>query len=457
MTRVIRDTLVSARELAVTAGPFVLLAVALIAGAYYLLKPTPPKRVVLATGSEQGAYAAFGKRYQEELKRYGIDVVLKPTAGSRENLRLLQDPKNEVHLAFVQGGATAAQPGADGEEDDSKVPLMSLGSIFYEPLWLFYRVESAKKVSRDGVLRDVSQLRGMEVNVGARGSGIPGVMNRVLLANLMNREDIKRSNLDLTAGVVALLGREIDAVAMVSAPESQLVQMLMQTPGIRMYEFAQAEAYARRYRFLSAVTLPRGVVDLARNVPPQDTVLVAATCSLVAREDLHPALVQLFVQAAGRIHGGGGWISRAGQFPSAQGSEFPLARDAERYYRTGPPAMQRYLPFWMANLVDRMWVALISIIAILIPLARVVPPLYQYRIRSRIYRWYRDLRLIEDDLAQGKVEQGILLERLEKLDAKALGIAVPLAYTDELYALRSAIGLVRKRLRSAEPVTQRAG
>jgi hypothetical protein len=171
----------------------------------------------------------------------------------------------------------------------------------------------------------------------------------------------------------------------------------------------------------------------------------------VAREDLHPALIQLFVQAAGRIHGGGGWISRAGQFPSAQGSEFPLARDAERFYRNGPPAMQRYLPFWMANLVDRMWVALISIIAILIPLARVVPPLYQYRIRSRIYRWYRDLRLIEDDLAQEKIAPAVLLERLDKLDAKALGIAVPLAYTDELYALRSAIGLVRKRLRSPTP------
>lgn len=464
MPRVIRDTLISAREAVITFGPFILVAVALLAGAYYWLKPTPPKRVVLATGSEQGAYDAFGKRYQEELKRFGVEVVLRPTAGSRENLRLLEDPNGDVQIAFVQGGSSesqrevaagGAQPakGAKADKaakknDGTEPPVMSLGSMFYEPLWLFYRVDAAKKLNPDGMLRDIAQLRGMKVNVGARGSGIPGVMGRVLRANLMERDDIVRSTLDLTPAVTGLLNGELDVVAMVSAPESPLVQMLMQTPGIRMFEFAQAEAYARRYRFLSAVTLPRGVADLARDVPPQDVVMVAATCSLVAREDLHPALVQLFVQAASRIHSGGGWISRVGQFPTQLNSEFPLARDAERYYRNGPPAMQRYLPFWLANLVDRMWVALISIIAILIPLARVVPPLYQFRIRSRIYRWYRDLRLIEDDMATKKQPPLEIAERLDRLDAKALNIAVPLAYTDELYALRSAIALVREQLGS---------
>ena len=445
MPRVIRDTLISARELAFTVGPFVLLTVALLAGAYYLLKPTPPNRVVLATGSEMGAYAAFGKRYQEELKRSGIEVVLRPSAGSRENLRNLQDPKSDVQIAFVQGGSSESQRTAeDGQEE--KLPVMSLGSMFYEPVWLFYRIEAARKVNREGVLGEFSQLRGLRVNVGARGSGIPGIANRLLSANLMERDDIKRSSLDLTPAVTALLGGELDAVVMVSAPESPLVQMLLQTPGIRLYEFAQPEAYARRYRFLSPVTLPRGVVDISRNAPPRSIELVAATCSLVAREDVHPALIQLFVQAAARIHGGGGWISRAGQFPTPQNSEFPLARDAERYYRTGPPLMQRYVPFWLANLIDRMWVALFSIVAVLIPLARIVPPLYVFRIRSRIYRWYRNLRQIEDELARGKIPPAELLEQLNTLDSKVERILVPLAYTDELYALRSAIALVRERL-----------
>jgi len=190
-------------------------------------------------------------------------------------------------------------------------------------------------------------------------------------------------------------------------------------------------------------------VDLPKNVPPADLDMVATTCSLVSREDLHPALVQLFVQAASRIHSGGGWISKVGQFPTQLNTEFPLARDAERFYRNGPPAMQRYMPFWLANLVDRMWVALISIIAILIPLGRVVPPLYQFRIRSRVYKWYRHLRQIEDDFGRKDADAAKLLEELDKLDAKAERVAVPLAYTDELYALRSAIGLVRKRLRAA--------
>src|SRR5258706_2296125 len=277
MPRAIRDTLVSVRELLLTAGPFIVLAVALLAGAYYLLKPTPPKRVVLGTGSEQGAYAAFGKRYQEELKRFGIEVVLRPSAGSRENLRLLQNPKEDVQIAFVQGGATETQRVTkDGEEE--KLPVMSLGSMFYEPVWLFYRADTAKKIKRDGVLTEIAQFKGLRVNAGARGSGIPGIVNRMLLANHMDREDIQRSQLDLTPAVVALLGNELDVVAMVSAPESPLVQMLLQTPGIRLLEIDQAEAYARRYRYLSPVTLPRGVVDVARNAPPRDLPMLATTC-----------------------------------------------------------------------------------------------------------------------------------------------------------------------------------
>lgn len=452
MPRTIRDTLISARELAATAGPFILLTLALLAGAYYLLKPTPPKRVVLATGPEQGAYAAFGARYKEELKRHGIEVVLQGSPGSRENLRLLRDPKNDVQLAFVQGGAwdsQRAQEEKKKEEESEKLPLVSLGSMFYEPVWIFYRVESAKKVKKDGVLTEFKQLAGWRVSTGARGSGIPGITSRLLRANLMERDDIKRESLDPTAAVVGVLGGPLDAAIFVSAPESPLIQMLLQTPFLRLFEFQQTEAYARRYPFLSTVVLPRGVVDLARDVPPHDMRMLAATGSLLAREDVHPALIQLFVQAASRIHGGSGWLQQPGQFPNAQSAEFPLARDAERFYRTGPPLLQRYLPFWLANLIDRMWVALFSIIALLIPLARIVPPLYTFRIRSRVFRWYRHLRQIEDDLASGRTPPKELLEQLNKLDAKAERVSLPLAFTDELYALRSYIRLVRERLRAA--------
>ena len=439
MPRVVRETLISARDLALAWGPFLLLGAALLVGAYLLLDPAPPKRVTLATGPEQSAYAEFGKRYAGELKRYGITVELRHTLGSRDNLRLLRDAKASVDIAFVQGGASET---IRSREEEELEPVMSLGSLFFEPVWIFHREAAMKS------LTSLTQLRGKRVNVGMRGSGTPGLAMRLLTANQVEREELTRTSMPDQDAVVGLLEGKLDAIFLVAAPEAPYVQMLLQTPGVRLFEFTQAEAYARRYRYISPVVLPRGVADLARNVPAQDVPLIATTTSLVAKEDTHPAIVQLFVQAASRIHGSPGWISRAGQFPSAQGNEFPLAKDAERYYRTGPPLLQRYLPFWLANLVDRMWVALFSIVAVLIPLSRLVPPLYRFRVRSRIFRWYRNLRLIEHELAEGERPRAELAAALDKLEGRVASIRVPLAYADELYSLRSHIDLVRARLRA---------
>lgn len=438
MPRVVRETLVSARDLALASGPFLLLGAALLAAAYWFLDPAPPRRVVLATGPERSAYAEFGKRYAEELKRYGIRVELKTTLGARENLRLLRDPKERVDLAFVQGGAAERMRTPQQEAEDES--LVSLGSLFYEPVWVFYR--DHRKIQK------LPDLRALKVNAGARGSGTPGIFSRLLAANQMERDDVRRSSLGDTEAVVALLAGQLDAIVLVSAPESPYVQMLLATPGVHLLEFGNAEAYARRYRYLSPVVLPRGVADLARDVPRHDVALVATTTSLVAREDTHPALLELFVQAAARIHGAPGWIARAGQFPSPANTEFPLAKEAERFYRTGPPLLQRYLPFWLANLVDRMWVALFSIVAVLIPLSRLVPPLYQFRVRSRIFRWYRYLRQIEVDLEQKDRDRAELLGSLDRLEGRVAAVKVPLSYADELYRLRQHIHLVRERLNS---------
>jgi TRAP-type uncharacterized transport system substrate-binding protein len=448
MPRIVRETLISVRELVATAGPFILVTLALLALAYALLDPEPPKHVVLGTGPERSAYEEFGQRYAAELRRYGVQVELRQTLGSRDNLVLLRDPKQRIDLAFVQGGASETLRPSQGQKDEAA--LVSLGTLFYDPVWIFYREAAAKNVDRRGVLAEIPQLRGLRVNEGIRGSGTPGIMGRVLAANLMERDDVKRSFLEDTPAVVALLGGEVDAMALVSAPESPFIQMLLQTPGIRLFEFPNGEAYARRFPYMSPVTLPRGVVDVSRNVPPRDLPLVATTTSLVAREGIHPALVQLFVQAASRIHGGAGWIARAGQFPNAHQSEFPLAKDAERYYRTGPPLLQRYLPFWLANLIDRMWVALVSISLVLIPVSRLLPPLYVFRVRSRIFRWYRHLRQIEDRSEGKDAPFAELLAELDRLDEKVTRISIPLSYTDELYALRQNIDLVRARLRKAK-------
>ena len=440
----LRHTLLSIRDLLATVGPFVLLALALLLPAYYVLDPTPPKKVVLATGSEQGAYHEFGKRYQAILKAYGVQVELRNTQGAAENLALLRDPSSGVQIAFVQGGADEALQGADADEDGPA--LVSLGSLFFEPVWLFYREDAAQRLLKSGTLASISQLGGWKLNIGAPGSGAPNLMKKLLDANHMDPAQITLLQQPQTPAVMALLGAESDALVFASAPESLMVQMLLQTPGIKLFDFAQAEAYSRRFPFMSPVTLPRGVVDLAGNLPPQDVHLVAPTATLVAREGTHPALIQLFVQAAQQVHGGAGWFQRKGDFPTALNTERPLAQEAQRYFQSGVPLLQRYLPFWLANLVDRMWPVLVTIVAVLLPLSRMLPPLYQFRIRSRVFRWYEQLRQIEG--AIGMKPSNELLTELDALDGKVGQITVPLAYTDELYALRSYIALVRSRLDS---------
>lgn len=444
MPRVIRTTLISVRDMAIASGPFVLLALGLLLLAYFLLDPAPPKRVVLATGPQDSAYAAFGKRYAAELKPYGIEVVLKPSDGSAHNLHLLREGKESIDLAFVRGGSSDALRAVD--DDARGAELMSLGSLFFEPVWVFYRTDAAKKLNTEAALTQLSDLRALKIDLGPPGSGVPNMMAKLLNANGIDVASLKPGQNELTAAVVALMAGELDVVVTAAAPETPMIQLLLHAPGINLLAFPQAEAYARQLPFLSPVRLPRGIADLAANVPADDVPLVATTTTLVAREGTHPAIQQLLVQAARKIHGAAGWLAPANQFPSPQQAQFTLSSEADRYYRNGPPLLQQYLPFWLANLIDRMWVVGLSIIAILIPLSRLVPPLYTFRVRSRVFRWYRHLRNIEDALEQDTAKPADLLRELNELDAKTAHVVVPLAFTDELYALRSYIQLVRGRL-----------
>jgi len=440
MAKTLRDALLSLRELLVSGGPLLLLALALLLGAYVWLDPTPPRRVTLATGPEQSAYAEFGKLYAQTLNLHGIEVALRPSEGASDNLRLLRE--GQVDLAFVQGGSREARVGEDAA-------LVSLGSLFVEPVWLFYRLESIPKASPDRRMNALPALSRLRVNVGTAGSGVPTLMGALFEANHMETTSLHLTQLEQTAATVAFLNGEIDALVFASAPESLMVQMLLQTPGVGLFDFAQNEAYSRRMAFLTPVTLPRGVVDLARDLPPQDVRLVAPTTTLLARPGVHPAVLQLFSQASLQIHGKAGWFNRAGEFPNATSAEFPLSREAERTLRNGVPLLQRYLPFSLANLMERMWLALGLIVAILLPLSRVVPPLYQFRMRSRVFRWYGQLRDIEDRMARSPQTVDSLRIELQQLQERVQKITVPLSYADELYALRNHIDMVRAKLFTA--------
>jgi TRAP-type uncharacterized transport system substrate-binding protein len=443
MPKTIRYTLLSLRDLWASAGPFIVLTVTLLVAAYWWLDPNPPKRVTLATGPAQSAYEEFGRRYASILAADGITVELLPSQGSAHNLQLLREGKAD--LGFVQGGTSEYSAG-DAEN------LTSLGSLFVEPLWLFYRDEAARSASKGGkpeAIHSLVQLQGLRINLGTEGSGVPSLMGKLLESNRIAPASLRISTLDQTPATVAFLNGELDAIVFASAPESLMVQMLLQTPGVKLMDFTQSEAYSKRFPFLSTARLPQGVVDLARNIPPDDVSLVATTTSLISRTTTHPALVQLFAQAGNVIHGPAGWFKSAREFPNRDNNELPISKEAERAIKNDAPLLQRYLPFWVANLVERMWLVMGIIIAVMLPLSRIVPPLYEFRVRSRIFRWYGQLRDIEARM-EASGDRHTLLGELDALEARAEKISVPLSYTDELYALRSNIHLVRKKLLRTE-------
>ncbi|WP_377703563.1 TAXI family TRAP transporter solute-binding subunit [Pseudoduganella sp. UC29_71] len=440
VTKILNFSRFSLRDLVVAAGPTILLIAAACALAYVLVDPTPPRVVTLSTGQENGAYEAFGKKYAELLGKHGIKVVLKPSMGSYENLQRLAS--GDADIAFLQSGTTS-------QDEAERRGLVSLGSLFTEPLWLFLRDDVKAK--------DLTQLKGLRINFGPEGSGAPRLFKQVLEANGLEPSELKVSSLANTPATVELLEKRIDGLVFSSAPDAPLIQMLLITPGIKLFDFTQAEAYTRRLPFLTHVVLPRGIVDLGRDLPAKDYHLIAPTATLVARDDLHPALVDLLVQAASTIHSGAGWFQQQGQFPSPKYSEIPVAHEAAKFYKDGPPFLQRYMSFWLANLFDRMWVVVVALGALILPLSKVVPPLYVWRIRSRVFRWYGQLRTVEQALAAAPEERrdavyAEQLERLNDIEERVNQISIPLSFADDLYGLRSHINLVRQRILAAHEV-----
>ncbi len=451
-------SLVSLRDLLAASAPTIVLVAIACAVAYVVVDPAPPRRVVLATGQDNSAYEEFGRKYAASLARDGIKVELQPSLGSQDNLQRLIDGKADI--AFVQSGSAADAKSADAQSGAGQHGLVSLGSLFTEPVWLFLRESKARDAKgHQAEIRNLTQLKGLRINLGPEGTGVPKLFRQVLDANGVEPAQLTISALGNTQATMALLDGRIDGLVFSSAPEAPLVQMLLQTPGIRLFDFRQAEAYTRRLPFLTHVVLPRGIVDLGRDIPSQDFDLIAPTATLVAREQLHPALVDLFVNAAAKIHGGTGWFQQQGQFPSPRYTEIPVSKEAAKYYRDGPPFLQRYMSFWLANLFDRLWVVAVALAALIIPLSKVVPPLYVWRIRSRVYRWYGQLRAVEQalekelepgaDPARTQEARAGLLRRLDEIEQRVNHISIPLSYADALYGLRSHINFVRQRVQGS--------
>jgi TRAP transporter TAXI family solute receptor len=412
-------------------------ALALIAGAFWVtshfIAPAPPRRIVMTVGHEGGAYERFAKEMQAALAQSGITLELRTTQGAQEDLRLLNDPASGVTAAVVQGGVATE---ADGND------LMSLAALYREPVWVFYR--QGLKIDR------LSALKGHTVSIGPPGSGVHRLSEQLLKANGVDAVNTPLANWPSEDAAKKLIEHQLDAIMVVGAPESELITRLMNEPGLSLLDFAQAEAYTRQFPFLTQVVLPMGSFDLARNLPNHDVTLIAPAAILVVRDDIHPALVDLLMDAATDISGDIGMLRNEGEFPSPKGVDIPLSVDAERYMKNGPSFLHRHLPFWIAVWADRLLVLLIPLVAVLVPVMRLAPAAYSWRVKSRIYRWYGRLKQLEFDLDLdgSRLNKADALTRLDDIERGVSQIPTPLAFAENLYNLRSHIELVRHRLRN---------
>lgn len=430
--RILRASL---RDMATIGLPLLILLAVGFWLASRFIQPAPPSVLILASGGDGGAYQRYAAAYKDVLARYDIEIAEKPSAGALDNLRNLRDDKVQIDAGFYQAGVAHAD-----EEDE----LLSLGALYYEPLWIFYRDGLAKPAEPDRL----SQLKGKRIAVGANGSGTRVLAMQLLHANGIDRDDATLIDTGGLALVDAFREKRIDAAFVVGPTKSATVWTLLYTPGIRLMSLAQADAYSRRFPHLSKVVLPEGAVDLERNIPKRDITLVATVASILVREDTHPALIDLLLEAASEVHGEPSIFQRPGEFPKAQAVDFPLSPEAARYYKSGKPFLQRYLPFWAATLVDRMVVMLIPIVALLLPVLKLAPALYSWRVRSRIYRRYGELKFLEGEVEDnpGKHTREEWLTHLDVIESDVNRIQTPLAYADMLYTLRGHIALVRESI-----------
>jgi TRAP transporter TAXI family solute receptor len=398
--------------------------------AFQFVEPAPPKLITISTGSHEGAYFKYAGQYKKLLANNGVELKILTSAGSSENIQRLLN--NEADIAFVQGGVS---------EDNSAYKLLSLGSLYYEPIWLFHR--QSMPLSR------LTQLAERKIAIGPKGSGTRTVALRLLGKNGIDDKTTQLLPITGQESASALLNGEIDALFMVASPDSQVIQQLLHNPQIRLMSFQRAEAYSRLSSFLSPVQLPQGIVDLKRNIPAQNVTLLVPTANLTIKKDFHPALSILLLQAAKEIHHDATFFSAKGEFPNTRGLEFPLSDVAERYYKNGPPFLMRFLPFWAAIMIDRLVVMLIPLVALLFPLFKIMPPLYRWRVRSKIYRWYRELQVV-DDSAHGQLlttaQKQLLIKELSRIENEVNKVKTPLSYADQVYNLLLHIDLVRKKV-----------
>lgn len=455
-------------------------AIALALGFKYV-NPAPPNTIHISTGADEDAFTLYAERYQKVLARDGVTLVLRPSTGAAQNLARLLDDSAGIDAGFLQGGMVS-----DGNGPGIADKLVSLGSMYYEPLWVFVRAADAPGVAAAktgsgsrktagtapisarthaprttssgdaaaaGLPTKLTELKGRRIAAGVTGGGTSTLALRLLTPSGVSDSNSTLLPLSGANAAAALLEGRADAALFLTTLDTPHIQQLLATPGIALMNLDQADALIRNFPFLHRLTLPHGSFDLERNIPAEDVALLAPTVKIAVRADLHPALVTLMLKAASEVHGNASLLQKEREFPLGSDTEIALSPDAARYYKSGPPFLQKYLPFWAATWVDRMFFILLPILAILIPVTRIAPAVYSWRIRAKVYHWYGELKFLEGQLRNNPSEAKLpgYLGRLDWIEDQVNRIRLPLAFSNHVYFLREHIELVRNAIVRAAP------
>ena len=426
------------REFLAVFLPAVLIAVAAFWFAGRYVKPAPPKSFVLSAASKGSPYYELAARYREEIAKLGVTVDVRESQGSFDNLKGLKDPSSDVQAGIVQGGLANS---LDAQN------IHSMGRLLTEPVWIFYRGPDP--------LDHITQLKGKRILIGPEGSGTGYLARKLLDANGVTPANSTLISMQLPDYVDTFAKGDADAGFLVLGTDARTVQRLLRQPGTSLMNMAQADALIQRFPYLSPVMLRQGVVDFSQNIPATDTALVATRAMLLVRDDLHPALLAVLAQAVHTVQSrpmlaenGESKLFALGDDALSMDPEFPMSADALRVYKSGPTFFQRILPFWVAALLDRAFILILPLIGIIFPLIRVVPAMYNWRMRRRILYWYRELKNLENDLPKSASPELVLMKEreLDRIEEGVRRISVPIHLSADLYNLRDHVEFVKRRI-----------
>ena len=393
------------------------------------LEPIPPRRIVLASGPPSSLYHQHAERYKELLAREGVTLEERMTEGAGDNLRLLLDRNSGVDLGFVQGGV-ARFPEANS--------VVMVASLYYEPLWIFVR--------RGEPIDALAQLTGTRIGMGAPGSGTYAMAVPLLAASNVTTANSTLLQMPADQAIGALKIGYLDAMVIVGGLSTPAVLTALKDPALGAVSLAQATAYPPRYSFLTLRTLPAGAIAFVPLIPPRDLTLVSTEAMLVARDDLHPAIVTLLLEATRDEHDDQGFFEGPNEFPNIEQVDLRVSQDALRHKRFGPSLLSRYLPFWAAALLERFVIIVVPLLVVMVPVIRFLPQVMSWRVRSRIYRWYGELTLLEREVRsrEGDLPIERWLADLERIQRSAERVTTPASFASEAYTLREHIDLVRR-------------